>query len=155
MEEGVPAAPRGRHKLIRRALVPAALGFVLLGSACGGSDDDDVTSPPPSGALGPVTTEAAGEAVLGLCELADATDAAQAEATFLDRAHETLHVIAAATEVRDRAAAASLLEAKQVVEADLSERNLPAGFGGDVGMLIGATRAALAAIGLDAPACPS
>jgi hypothetical protein len=153
MEEGVSPAPRGRHELIRRALVPAALGFVLLGSACG--DGDVATSPPPSGALGPVTPEAAGEAVLGLCELADATDAAEAEATFLDRSHQTLHVIAAATEARDRAAAASLLEAKQVVEADFTERNLPSGFGDDVGRLIETTRAALAAIGLDAPACPA
>jgi hypothetical protein len=141
--------------VIRRALVPAALGFVLLASACGGSDGDDGTSPPPSGALGPVTPEAAAEAVLGLCELEDASDAAEAEVTFLDRSHETLHVIAAATEVRDRAAAASLLETKQVVEADLAERNLPPGFGDDVRRLIEATRTALAAIGLDAPVCPS
>lgn len=139
--------------MIRRALVPAALGFVLLGSACGGSDGDDATSPPPSGALGPVTSQAASEAVLGLCELAGATEASEAEATFLDRSHETLHVIAAATEVRDRAAAASLLEAKQVVEADLAEGDLPPGFGDDVGRLLEATRTALAAIGLDAPAC--
>lgn len=141
--------------MIRRALGPAALGLVLLGSACADPDGTDAASPPPSGALGPVTSEAAGEAVLGLCELSDETDAAQAEATFLDRAHETLHVIAAATEVRDRAAAASLLEAKQVVEADLTDTNLPSGFGDDVGRLIESTRTALAAIGLDAPACPS
>lgn len=141
--------------MIRRALVAAALGLVLLGSGCGGSDGEDTTSPPPSGALGPVTPEAAENAVLGLCELTDATGAAQAEATFLDRSHQTLHVIAAATEARDRAAAASLLEAKQVVEADLSERDLPSGFGEDVGRLIEATRAALAAIGLDARACPA
>jgi hypothetical protein len=141
--------------VIRRALVAPALGLVLLGSACGGSNGEDTPSPPPSGALGPVTSEAAEEAVLGLCELANETDTTEAEATFLDRAHETLHVIAAATEVRDRAAAASLLEAKQVVEADLTEGNLPSGFGDDVGRLIEATRTALVAIGLDAPACPA
>jgi hypothetical protein len=141
--------------VIRRALVAPALGFVLLGSACGGSNGEDTLSPPPSGALGPVTSEAAGEAVLGLCELADETDAAEAEATFLDRTHETLHVIAAATEVRDRAVAASLLEAKQVVEADLTEMSLPSSFGDHVGRLLDATRIALVAIGLEAPACPS
>jgi hypothetical protein len=64
-------------------------------------------------------------------------------------------VIAAATEVRDREATAGLLEAKQRVEADLAETELPQDFAADVEALIEATRAALGAIGLEAPACPA
>ena len=136
--------------------MPTVFAFALVAAACGsnggGSDDPSV---PPSGALGPVTAEAAAETVRGLCDLESAMDRAEAEATFLDRSHETLHVIAAATEVRDRSAAAELLEAKQRVEADLAGADLPPDFDADVETLIQATRAALEAIGLDAPACPA
>jgi hypothetical protein len=102
-----------------------------------------------------VTPRAAEEAVSGLCDLRTATDGVEAEATFLDRSHETLHVIAAATVVRDRSAAADLLEAKQKVEADLAFAELPPDFATDVGTLIEATRAALEGVGLEVPACPA
>lgn len=140
--------PRLLATLLVLALVPAACGS-------GGNGGNEDRSPPPSGALGPVTPARAAEAVLGLCELVAETGLAPAEATFLDRSHATLHVIAAATEERDRGAAAGLLEAKQRVEADLAGEELPPGFPDDVRGLIGATRAALEAIGLDAPECPS
>lgn len=139
--------------MLRRASASTLLVLALLAAACR-SDGGDA-APLPSGALGPVTPQAAHESVLGLCEIVDAADRAEAEATFLDRSHATLHVIAAATEVRDRAAAADLLEAKQRVEADLAGDGLPSGFGADVESLIESTRAALDAIGLDAPACPA
>jgi hypothetical protein len=100
-----------------------------------------------------VTQEAADSAVLGLCELVGTTDRTSANATFQDRSHQTLHVIAAATEGVDRAVAGALLQAKQVVEADLEAPELPPGFAGDVGALLDATRAALAAIGVDAVDC--
>lgn len=137
-----------------RLLVSTLLACAMVAAACGsdGGESDD-PSILPSGALGPVTPEAAAEAVRGLCDLESATDRAEAEATFLDRSHETLHVIAAATEVRDRDAAADLLEAKQRVEADLVDLDLPPGFAADVGALIQASRAALDVIGLDSPAC--
>jgi hypothetical protein len=64
-------------------------------------------------------------------------------------------VIAAAVEEVDRAVAAELLEAKQAVEADLTEPVLPAGFPDHVGSLLDATRAALDTLGLDAPDCPA
>jgi len=141
---------------VPRLLVSTLLASALVAAACG-SDGGGNGNPstPPSGALGPVTAVAATGAVRGLCDLRTATDRAEAEATFLDRSHETLHVIAAATEARDRAAAADLLEAKQRVEADLAGADLPPDFAADVGALIQATRAALEAIGLDAPACPA
>lgn len=139
-----------------RLVVSTLLAFALFVAACGsdGGGNGD-PSAPPSGALGPVTAEAAAGAVRGLCDLESVTDRIEAEATFLDRSHATLHVIAAAAEVRDRGAAADLLEAKQRVEADLADADLPPDFAGDVGALIEATRAALEAIGLDAPACPA
>jgi hypothetical protein len=141
---------------VPRLLVSTLLAVAVVATACasdGGANGDP--SAPPSGALGPVTSEAAAEAVRGLCALEPETDRIEAEATFLDRSHATLHVIAAATEVRDRAAAADLLEAKQRVEADLAGAGLPPGFAADVRALIDATGAALSAIGLDAPSCPT
>ena len=137
----------------RAGALPLLL-VAILTAACGGSGGDDgEPSPLPSGSLGPVTQDAADEALLGLCEIVRATDRDTAAATFFDRSHQTLHVIAAATEVADRGAAADLLEAKQVIEADLVEPVLPTGFAGDVEALLAATRGALEAIGLDAPAC--
>jgi hypothetical protein len=141
--------------VIRRPLTIGLVALALVGPACDGSDDRAEPSPPPSGSLGPVSPETADEAVLGLCAIAGATERDEAEATFADRSHQTLHVIAAAVEEVDRAVAAELLEAKQAVEADLTEPVLPAGFPDHVGSLLDATRAALDTLGLDAPDCPA
>jgi ribosomal protein S18 acetylase RimI-like enzyme len=138
----------------KRPAVALALVLSWCVAACGPSGDED-RSPRPSGALGPVTAEAAAEALRGLCDLRSVTDRVEAEAIFLDRSHATLHVIAAATEVRNRGAAADLLEAKQRVESGLAGADLPPDFAADVEALIEATRAALGAIGLEAPACPA
>jgi hypothetical protein len=141
---------------VPRLLASTLLALALVAAACASDGGvSGVPSAPPSGALGAVTSEAAAEAVRGLCALEPATDRVEAEATFLDRSHATLHVIAAATEVRDRSTAADLLEAKQRVEADLAGDELPPGFAADVRALIDATGAALEAIGLEAPACPA
>ena len=139
-------------RVTRHAFACLLTGVAILAAACG-SGDDEQPSPPPSGSLGPVTQEAAGEAILGLCEIVGAVDRTSADVAFADRSHQTLHVVAAATEEVDRAAAAGLLIAKQLVEADLSEPALPEEFAGDVEALLVATRGALEAIGLDAPAC--
>lgn len=136
-----------------RALVPLLVLAILAGACGGDSGDERSPSPLPSGSLGPVTQDAADEAILGLCEVVDAVDRTSAEASFIDRSHQTLHVIAAATEVVDRSTAAGLLVNKQLVEADLAEPDLPPGFGGDVEALLEATREALRAIGMDAPPC--
>jgi hypothetical protein len=100
-----------------------------------------------------MTAGAGAEALAALCDLRDVTDPDQANATFFDRAHQTLHVLAAATEPVDRVPAAGLLEAKQVVEADLQSDTLPDSFPDDVRALLEATRAALEAVDLPAPAC--
>jgi hypothetical protein len=102
-----------------------------------------------------VTPGAAERSVLGLCAIVNETDLAEAYTTFFDQSHATLHVIAGATDVVDRPAAGTLLEAKQRVEADLAGRELQESFGADVERLIAATRGALESIGLDAPACPA
>ena len=92
--------------------------------------------------------------MLGLCDLTNATDVVEARAPFLDRSHATLHAVAAAADERDRASGAALFEAKQRVEAALARPELPSRFQRDLETLIGTTRDALDAIGLDAPECP-
>lgn len=141
--------------------VRLALGLALvclLGAACShGYGGSDRPTPPPSGALGPVTQDAADEAIAGLCEIsAEHTDDLNAASeVFFDRSHEELHVIAAAAEVTDRSAAGAVLESKQIVEADLASDELPEGFGADVDALIAATQTALGAIGVEAASCRS
>jgi hypothetical protein len=135
----------------RRALT-AALFALVVAAGCGDRGDAGEVTPSPS--FGVVTPDAATAAVLGLCDLTNATDVADARATFLDRSHATLHAIAAAADARDRASAAALFEAKQRVEAALARAELPPRFRRDVETLIGTARDALDAIGLDAPACP-
>ena len=136
----------------RRALTAAVFALALVAAACG--DEGDAGEPLlPS--LGVVTPDTATTAVLGLCDLTNATDVVEARATFLDRSHATLHAIAAAADAEDRASAGALFEAKQRVEAALARDDLPNRFRRDVETLIDTTRDALDAIGLDAPACPS
>ena len=133
-------------------LIPALVLLALV--ACGGGSPG--ASPPasgPSGSLGVMTAEAGTQALAALCELRSVTDRDQANALFFDHAHQTLHVLAAATEPVDRVPAAGLLEAKQVVEADLLADTLPETFAGDVGALLVATRGALEAVGLPSPDC--
>jgi hypothetical protein len=116
-----------------------------------------VTTPAPSGSLGLVTVEDARRAVSALCEIAadGGADRDAANAAFYDRAHQTLHVIAAAVEVRDRAAAAALQQDKGMVEEELSRERLPRSFAEDVRALVSGTRDALAQVGIDLPPCPS
>ena len=136
----------------RRALRAAVFALAVVAAACGA--DLDAGEPSPSSSFGVVTPDAATTAVLGLCDLTNATDVVEAGATFLDQSHATLHAIAAAADARDRASAAALFEAKQRVEAALARPELAPRFQRDVETLIGTTRDALDAIGLDAPACP-
>ena len=122
--------------------------------ACGGDTPGASPAPSgPSGSLGVMTADAGTQALTALCELRTVTDRDQANALFFDHAHQTLHVLAAATEPVDRVPAAGLLEAKQVVEADLLADTLPETFADDVGALLVATRGALEAVDLPAPDC--
>jgi hypothetical protein len=135
--------------VVRRPLALASLAVAIVAAACSGSSDPGPTTAP----TGPVASTDADRAVSALCELAGETDPAAANALFQDRAHQTLHAVAAEAERVDRAASAALLETKQRVEADLAEPDLPPGFADDVETLLVALRAALETIGLPAPEC--
>jgi hypothetical protein len=88
--------------VLRRSLVAALLVAV---AGCGGSDGPD-----PNATL--VDAHAA------LCEAA--AEPARARALFFDRAHDALHEVARRVEESERPLAAQLLEAKEVVESDLT-----------------------------------
>jgi hypothetical protein len=132
---------------VARRLVALIL-VVAVAAACSGSQDPGAADP-----TGPVARSDADRAVSGLCELADETDLAAANAVFQDEAHRTLHAVAAEAERVDRAVSAALLQTKQRVEADLAEPDLPPGFADDVEALLVALSAALETIGLPAPEC--
>jgi hypothetical protein len=134
--------------VVLRSLALASLVLALLAVSCSGSGD-----PPPAAGTGAVAQAEADGAVAGLCALAAETDLAAANALFQDRAHRTLHAVAAEAERVDRAASAALLQTKQRDEADLAEPDLPPGFSDDVEALLVALRAALETIGLPAPEC--
>ena len=101
--------------------------------------------------------DAYGRALAGLC-------VARAEArrtptrvrtTFFDRSHDTLHRLARALENVDRALTARLLEAKNVIEADVAFDPPSASLAADLDRLITATRAGLRRLDEPAPGCAS
>lgn len=152
-------AMRNRLEAFRRAPRTAA-AVALVSSvlaACGGSGGGGSTPAPsgPSGALGVVTVAAARVAVEGLCAMRTtfANDIEKANGVFYDQTHEELHVIAAATEEKDRTVAARLLQAKEKVEADLTDLQVPDTFVEDVDALLSATQDALRTIGVSVPGC--
>jgi hypothetical protein len=90
--------------------------------------------------------------VAGLCTAADQVrtgDTSDARRTFFDESHDTLHRLADDVTERDRAAAATLLEAKERVEAGLEAESptLP----DDLDALVAATRAAVRVTGDSVP----
>lgn len=97
--------------MTRGALV-AAVAVAVAAVGCG----DDGSSP--MNASSPALIES-------LCaarDTATAGDADEARTIFVDQVHDELHQLAADTDDADRDAAARLLEAKQRVEADLTDR---------------------------------
>ena len=127
---------------------------MTLASSC---SDDPATEPttPPTLATGTVTQAEADGTVAGLCDMAErgGRDRDAVNAVFYDESHAGLHRIAADAQTHDRAAAALLLERKQLVEQDLLADPIPSTFRGDVRDLLAATSAALEAAGLRAPGC--
>jgi hypothetical protein len=153
MTDALVGGDRARRRL------PARVASVVLltVTACSTSADTGSNATPsgPSGALGVVRLPAAREAVTTLCRIKtdEGLDRETANGAFYDQAHQTLHVIAAAVEVRDRTAAAELQVAKQRVEQDLLDDPLPASFTADVEALVRTTRRALSAVRIDVPGC--
>lgn len=115
--------------------------LVLAGCAAGPRTVD-----PPDGPAGIVTV---------LCQARDLadTDPALARDAF-ERAHLDLHDLADEVSGVDRAAAAELLRAKQRVEAGFSAATPPTDLAARLRTLTDTTAAALAATGIDPPACP-
>ena len=159
-----------------RPLITALLVVVLVGAGCGSDDDPSssasttvATQATTSSATTPSTSASvtiAGETVPsarllavanGLCEaLSQApTDVAAAKRTFNGKSHDGLHLIARGLEQIDRAAAATLLEAKQKVEADFSGSTTAAQVAADLRTLADVTRSSLARFSVSAAACPS
>lgn len=110
------------------------------------------------------TTEPAGlsqvqadEAMTALCDIAGGrvTGFDEVRAAFNNRAHETLHHIAAVAQEGATAKAAALLEAKSVVETDLAQDEAPPDVAEHVSALAEATAEAIRAIGLEAVPCPA
>ena len=121
-----------------------ALATVACGANAGGTTD-----------LSGVSQAQADEAMTALCDIAEGrvTAFAEVEAAFNNRAHETLHHVAAAAQEEDPAKAAALLEAKSVVETDLEQDEAPADVAEHVAALAAATAPAIRSIGLDAEPC--
>lgn len=82
-------------------------------------------------------------------------DVVSGRTVFYDRVHERLHAIAAEAQEIDAVAAGSLLEAKQLVEADLESAGAPAGYEEHVDNLLVVAQDAVALIGLSDPGCAS
>jgi hypothetical protein len=95
----------------------------------------------------------------GVCDAARqaSTDADTARQTFFGTSHDGIHLIARGLEVKDRAAAATLLETKQKVEADFAATPPPPGpqIAADLRRLAAVTRASLARFKVSADACPA
>jgi hypothetical protein len=89
------------------------------------------------------------DAHAGLCEAATHLD--QARALFFDRSHTSLHTVARALEDVDRAQAASLLEAKQKVESELTTP--PPTLRDDLLRLADVYRSGLGRLAITAPPC--
>lgn len=94
----------------------------------------------------------------GLCDsraLAEAGDVSGASANFQSRAHAELHAIADRLASADREAAASLLEAKQRVEAAFAapEASSPEAVAGLISALEREVGDAAEVLGMERPAC--
>jgi len=91
-------------------------------------------------------------AAVGVCSaIAALPDAAAAERTFTNDAHEALHALAAAAGL-DRSVSARLLESMEQVEADF-ETGSPGKLSDDLGALHAAAGEALAGMGQAVPTC--
>ena len=124
----------------RVALGRAGLGAILTLTACGGGSQQTAVSP-------------GTELMASLCrsrQLVSDGMITAAGAEFMDHAHQPLHELAARLDASERAAAASLLEAKQRVEAALDDRQ--ATLVDDLDRLVDATTGAIVAAGEPRPA---
>lgn len=142
---------RARHR-IRIASIAAALALSVT-SAC------SLSATAGNAGGGSVATLAdqsvATMAIQGLCEARAAAATGgipAATGPFLDRAHDPLHVLAAAIAPTSPGTASRLLEATSVIEAQLTQAS-SATFITDLDRLTDITREAVTSAGLEAPSC--
>jgi len=162
------------------AVTVLALAALTLASAACGSDDDPPESATSTTAAQVTTTTAAetttstapasvtmaGETVsttrlrviaAGLCEAAQqaGTDISTAAKTFNSKSHDGLHLIARGLQEIDRPASATLLEAKQKVEGDISSKAAGPQLAADLRSLSDVTKTSLARFNVTVDACPA
>jgi hypothetical protein len=104
-----------------------------------------------------VTTAKLRAIAAGLCEAAKqaATDTSAAEQTFQGRSHDGLHLIARGLQDIDRPASATLLEAKEKVESDFSNKAPGTKVATDLRSLSEVTKSSLARFNVTVDACPA
>jgi hypothetical protein len=162
-------------------LTVLALAAITLMSAACGSDDEPpesatsttaapVTTAPDAETTttttAPASVTMAGETVsttrlrviaAGLCEAGQqaGTDISAAAKTFNSKSHDGLHVIARGLQEIDRPASATLLEAKQKVEGDISSKAAGPQLAADLRSLSDVTRSSLARFNVTVDACPA
>ena len=159
--------------------VLALAALTLVGAACGSDDEPSESATSTTAAQVTTTTAAetttttapasvtmAGETVsttrlrviaAGLCEAAQqaATDISAAAKTFNSKSHDGLHLIARGLQEIDRPASAALLEAKQKVEGDISDKAAGPQLAADLRSLSDVTRSSLARFNVTVDACPA
>jgi hypothetical protein len=137
---------------VRRGTLVSAFALAALLAACGSE-----SRPEPTGPTAPssVTQPDADAMIGGLCEMSNELrgDAMGGRTLFYDAVHERLHRLAAEAQGTDPALAGALLEAKQVVEADLGSAAAPPGYGAHVDGLLAVTQDAVVLLGLTDPGC--
>jgi hypothetical protein len=164
--------------------VLALAALTLVGAACASDDEppesatsttaapvttstaaETTTSTAPA-TTAPASVTMAGETVsttrlrviaAGLCEAAQqaATDISAAARTFNSKSHDGLHLIARGLQEIDRPASATLLEAKQKVEGDISSKAAGPQLAADLRSLSDVTRSSLARFNVTVDACPA
>ena len=141
-------------RLTAACAVAIALG-VASGAACGSGQKP-----------APVVVAMAGQTVAttklltintGICDAARraGTDIDAARQTFFGQSHDGIHLIARGLQDVDRDTSATLLEAKQKVEADFLAPPPGPQVAADLRALAAVTRSSLARFKVSADACPS
>ena len=128
------------------------LTVAAMAAACGSE-----TSPEGTGSIPSSVSQADADAMIaGLCEMSGELrdDVVGGRTVFYDRVHERLHRLAAEAEGIDAAIAGALLEAKQLVEADLESGAAPSSYGEHLDRLRTVTQDAVVLLGRADPGCP-
>ena len=140
-------------------LLAAGVGAALIaaGAACGSGGKPTPEVVALAGQT--VATAKLQTIAAGVCDAARQApaDVNAARQTFFGTSHDGIHLIARGLEDKDRAAAATLLEAKQKVEADFNATPPPPGgqIAADLTRLAAVTRTSLARFKVSADPCPS